>query len=243
MTIDALDSNTLKASLEKNGVGIASAVVECSSTQQYARNSHVERDTVFASISQSEGKGRLGRKFISAEGGCYFTLVTEVGNRSPLSFVPLVSVAVATVMTNYAIDAQIKWPNDILVNGKKICGILSNADDKYVYLGVGINVFNDLSAIADIAVSLYDIGVRNITRAQIIADVLKEFYTLKERSFSDILDIYKKYLNIYGKKIVVNQGAKNLEGIVCGISPEGFLLLENNEGINVIMNGDITFSD
>lgn len=240
MTADVLDSDTLKETLRKSGVDIASEIVECASTQQYAKTNSVAIDTVFVAVSQSQGKGRLNRRFVSLEGGCYFTLVTALDGECPLSYVPLVSVAVATVMTGYGADAHIKWPNDILANGKKICGILSSADAERAYLGIGINVFNDLSGISDIAVSLYDIGARSITRAQVIADVLKKFYILRKREFSEILNLYKKYLNIYGKKIIVTQGEKSVEGTVGGISPEGFLLLENAEGVNIVMNGDIT---
>lgn len=243
MTTDILNDNSLNAALRKNGVNIGSAVVQCASTQQYSRGVSVAEDTVFVASNQSEGRGRLDRRFVSLEGGCYFTLVTELEGNNPLSFVPLISVAVATVMLKYGIDAHVKWPNDILVGGKKICGILSNADAEYAYLGVGINVFNDISGISDIAVSMYGIGVKNISRAEIIADVLKEFYMLRKREFSEILSLYEKYLNIYGRDIAVRQGEKIIEGTVCGISSEGFLLLENEQGTVVVMSGDVTLAD
>ncbi len=244
MRTDILDDGVLNAALQKIDIDICASVVKCASTQDYAKSADCgNKDHLYVAVSQSEGRGRLDRKFVSHEGGCYFTLVTALEEKPPLSFVPLISVATATVLAQYGLDAKIKWPNDIFLEGKKICGILSYTDSKKVYLGVGINVFNDLSELTDIATSLYLEGVRNKTRAEVIADVLKEFYKLCKAEFDEVMSAYRKYLNILGKKVVVARGKDSIEGIVTGISREGALLVDTSVGTVDIFSGDVTVTD
>ncbi|MDD4316587.1 MAG: biotin--[acetyl-CoA-carboxylase] ligase [Clostridia bacterium] len=243
MTIDTLNDTELALALKKRGMNMASYVVECGSTQDYARASSVVEDTVFAAVCQPEGRGRLDRRFISREGGCYFTLVTALNGRLPHSFMPVVSVAIVEVMKTYGIDALIKWPNDILVGGKKLCGILASSDTKYAYLGIGINAFNDLTGLETIAVSLSEVGVKNKTRVGIIADTVREIYRLLEKYFAEVLEKYKTFLNIFGKSVTVFQGENKLEGRVAGIDGNGFLLLESGGDMAVVMSGDVFVAD
>lgn len=240
--IDKLTNKAIQKSFKKTKVDIDFQIVDCQSTQSYAKGISVAVDTVIITKEQKKGIGRLGRKFISVEGGCYFTLIKKGISKNILATIPIVSVAIATVLGGYGIKADIKWPNDILVNGKKICGILCSTSGENTCIGIGINVFNDIEEIQDIATSLYSEGVLTKTRADVIAEILYEFYQLSQTDFSIVQEKYKKRLNIIGQSIKVVQADKEIEGTVEGISEEGFLIVNSGNEKTKVVYGDITIN-
>lgn len=228
--------------MDNQDVKVALELIDCASTQKHAYNVSVAKDTIIVAKEQTEGMGRLNRKFLSKEGGCYFSLIIPKKNDDNiLHYIPVVSVAIATVLNNYGLKAVIKWPNDIMVNGKKICGILCSSHYDKTIIGMGINIFNDLSEISDIATSFFKEGIINVTRAEVIASVLKNVYALLEYDFEKLNKIYQRFLYIKDKDITVkqNNGAV-LKGRVVGISKDGFLKLKNDSGEITVMYGDIT---
>lgn len=131
-----MDASRIKEALRLSSVEIYEDV---SSTQDVARKCPAQPPFLVASMIQSRGKGRLGRKWESPRGGLYFTLVIE-----PLPeiwFVPLVSAyAVWKVMSSKARDIRLKWPNDLYASGKKMAGIIVENWGNRLGIGVGINV-------------------------------------------------------------------------------------------------------
>lgn len=243
MNKDILNIVNLKKELKESGLNIAAIFADCKSTQKYAHDISVAKDTVILALEQKEGIGRLNRKFISRNGGCYFSLVLpNKREKNVLHFVPVISVAIATVINSLGLKAEVKWPNDILVNGKKICGILCSSHYDKIIIGAGINVFNDISDVAEVATSLYLEGVKNVTRAEIIAKVLKQFYDLVQIDFEVLNKNYKQFLNIKGKDITVTQNGDTIKGRVEGINKDGFLKIKNKNGEMIVMSGDITIN-
>lgn len=238
--IDILSKREIRKALQKNKLDLDFYILKSLSTQNYAKECFVTKDTIIIAKKQNDGIGRMERKFISKRGGCYFTLIKKNCNGNILNTIPIVSVAIATVLENYGLDAKIKWPNDILVGNKKICGILCNAREDTILLGIGLNVDNDLSSLKDIATSLYLQGIKRKKRAEIIADILQTFYFYTQQDFSIIMDIYEKRLNIQNKCVQVVQGGKELEGVVEGIDENGFLIIKIGEKKEKIMYGDIS---
>ena len=113
------------------------------STQTYALEmvaSGAARDhTVIMAMAQSAGRGRYRRTWVSHHGNLYASFIYNADERDPrLSYV--VAVSVAETLISFGIHPKIKWPNDILIDGKKVCGILIEYAGRFVIVGIGINI-------------------------------------------------------------------------------------------------------
>lgn len=113
------------------------------STQTYAlqmvANGTARDHTVIMAEAQSAGRGRYRRTWVSHHGNLYVSFIFNADERDPrLSYV--VAVAVAETLTAFGIHPKIKWPNDILIDGKKVCGILIEYAGQFVIVGIGINI-------------------------------------------------------------------------------------------------------
>jgi len=113
------------------------------STQDYAHDliakGEATNKTVVTALAQSAGRGRYKRTWVSHHGNLYASFIYKIGERDPkLSYA--VAVAIAETMINFGINPQIKWPNDILIDGKKISGVLIEYSQNFVIVGIGINV-------------------------------------------------------------------------------------------------------
>lgn len=113
------------------------------STQTYAlqmvANGTARDHTVIMAEAQSAGRGRYRRTWVSHHGNLYVSFIFDAYERDPrLSYV--VAVAVAETLTAFGIHPKIKWPNDILIDGKKVCGILIEYAGQFVIVGIGINI-------------------------------------------------------------------------------------------------------
>ena len=113
------------------------------STQDYAHDLIVHGKatdkTVVKALVQSVGRGRYRRNWVSHHGNLYASFIYKSVERDPkLSYA--IAVAVAETLINFGINPQIKWPNDVLVDGKKISGILIEYSQKFVIIGIGINI-------------------------------------------------------------------------------------------------------
>lgn len=145
-----------------------------------------DEGTIVVSESQTSGKGRKGRKWLSNdEKGICMSLILRPD--IDLLSVPVITkigcAAVGNAIAKYTNNVKIKWPNDVFIGGKKVCGILTESSgeiDKvnYVILGIGINVNqdkSDFSELADIATSIRVETGKNISRKLFFCGVLKEF--------------------------------------------------------------------
>jgi BirA family biotin operon repressor/biotin-[acetyl-CoA-carboxylase] ligase len=213
--------------------------------------------TVVIADRQTAGKGRMGRKWHSSYGaGIWMSLILRPD--IPLSATPqltlLSSVAVLKgIMKSIPLELGIKWPNDLLINNKKVSGILTelNAETdqvNYVVVGVGINVNQETEhfpeEIRGIATSLRIESGSILERNQVILNVLKEVETLYdlyiEHGFSPIKTLWEAHALSIGRRIIARTPHGTFEGIAQGITQEGVLLLEDVEGhIHKIYSADI----
>ncbi len=216
--------------------------------------------TIVVAEFQKAGKGRLGRDWHSPSGeNLYISLILrpEISPSEASGVTLLAAVAAADTLKEKNIDPVIKWPNDILVNGKKIAGILtemSSDQDQvhYIIPGIGININTNISKMPEglrtqPASILSETG-KKMNRAEFTALFLQKFESLyldfKINGFSNILEQWKKYSNIIGRKVKVEL----LRGTVCGICESidstGALIVRDEEGaINHIISGDVTLSE
>ncbi|MFW5780793.1 MAG: biotin--[acetyl-CoA-carboxylase] ligase [Bacillota bacterium] len=238
MKLDILDSITIKEHFQRLGLNIDFVFGEFESSQIYAKELNPLNDTIVISSRQAQGMGRKGRSFLSNEGGCYFSLI-RANKNSFMVTMPLMSVAISQVLESIGCICEIKWPNDILVKGKKISGILCDINNDKVIIGMGLNVYNDISSLSDIATSLHREGFYEITRSAIIAEIIRRYYELERAEHSLLFNEYQNRLDIMDRAVHIMQNSKIIRGTVKQITQEGFLLLETPEGDKTIMSGEI----
>lgn len=205
---------------------------------------------------QTAGRGRLGRSFISPEGGLYFSLLLRPDFAPELALKATSAAAVAVCLAlekNCCEKCRIKWVNDIYINDKKVCGILTEgAFDaetggiKYAVLGIGINItepqYGFDSTIADRAAAVFGKSVVNAKKkADIVADTLNIFMDLyAELDNMSFMDEYRSRSWLNGKKVSYEKNGKLLEGSVVEIDETGSLLIENGGDITSLSAGEVS---
>ncbi len=220
---------------------------EIESTNNYAKNLAVngaEYGTVVLAESQTMGKGRLGRRFESPMGtGIYMSII--IRPKFPISFAPLITSAVAVAVAE-AVEAvckaeiRIKWVNDLYLNGKKLCGILTESallpqmkGLDYMVIGIGINVHKwdfpeDLKSIAtSIEAETEEIIDRNILCGKILERV--EYY-LENMENKTHLEEYCRRELLTGNQITANMGGEKIEGFAIGIDDNANLTIKLSDG-------------
>lgn len=236
----------------------------CPSTQFLAHEeaqSGAVDGTVVLAEEQTAGKGRMARVWESkAAKGIWMSVITRpllAPHQAP-QMTLVAAVAVTRAIEDITgLSAQIKWPNDILINGKKVTGILTElqADPdvvKAIILGIGINV-NQSAAdfpleLSAIATSLKMEAGEQVNRAALIAKILRylEDYTklYEEHGFAPIKLLWEGYSNTAGKRIRAVMINETIEGTALGISEAGMLELKMDDGtIRGIYSADIEFKE
>jgi BirA family transcriptional regulator, biotin operon repressor / biotin---[acetyl-CoA-carboxylase] ligase len=204
---------------------------------------------------QVGGKGRLGRVWHSPSGtGIWMSLLLrpklELQQCPQLTLVA--AVAVVEAIRNYTgLPVTIKWPNDILLHGKKLCGILTelNAEANvvnYIIIGIGINVntpsFPD--ELRSVATSLRIAGAQEFSRVQLVQRILECFESLYvsylEEGFAAIKERWESYAISIGQRIIARQIHGTVEGLALGIDQDGSLLIKKEDGtIEKVYSADI----
>lgn len=222
--------------------------------KQYAETGAAEGSIIIA-LSQTGGKGRLGRKFFSPESsGVYFSIILrpKVKTEEISLITPVAAVAVSkAIETITKKSPKIKWVNDIFVNGKKVCGILSEAafnsggNAEYVILGIGINLFTPKNGFPDdiknIAGSLMSED-ESLNPNELVAEVVNNFFeTYKDLTDKNILTEYQKRMLLIGKNINYTQNGEQKSGVVEGIDQAFRLIIKNENGNPLhLQSGEVT---
>lgn len=227
------------------------------STNDYLKNiaNDIEEGTVVISEEQTKGKGRLGRNWQSkSREGIWMSIVLKpeiVPYKAP--FITLIAgVAIVKALNNLQVPAKIKWPNDIIINNKKLSGILTELSAEierinYVVVGIGMNVKNlDFDKeLEEKATSLYKENYC-LSRVEVVSQVLYEFEKLYKDYIEDnykeeTLKICREYSAIINKDIYIIKGDEK-ELVRCiDISNEGNLIVrdsDNNE--QEILSGEVS---
>jgi BirA family transcriptional regulator, biotin operon repressor / biotin---[acetyl-CoA-carboxylase] ligase len=214
--------------------------------------------TIVIADSQTTGKGRLGRSWISPPAkNLYMSIVLrpEISPRDATALTLLSAVACASaIRRNSSIALSIKWPNDLIIGRRKIGGILTEikADiDRinYAVVGIGINV--NMSAeempddIKDLATSLMIERKEGISRTELAADVIMEFDRwyglLMTEGKKVIIDEWLAMSSTIGKLVHVATGDRSFEGVAEGIDDEGLLIVKQDDGTyRKVSAGDVT---
>jgi len=201
--------------------------------------------TALVSDEQTEGRGRRGKDFSSPKGtGIYLSVVIFPEENFNLSSFDLITVRAAVAIVN-AIqnktnkNPKIKWVNDIFLDGKKICGILSEADSdfesrqiKSIIIGMGLNFTTDVSSLSE---SLQDIAgslkPENLLRNEMIGEILNQLYiAFYKMSDFEILESYKEHSLLLGREVTFKIKDVNYEAIAKDINEAGNLIVELKNG-------------
>ena len=204
------------------------------------------------SETQSKGVGRQGRPWASPSGGIWFTLalpMKKMDLAKAASFSPLSALVVSDALKAvYNLSTRIKWPNDVLYEGKKVAGILLGSVAKFkkswLLVGVGVNVNNELPGdLKSIATSIKAIRGQSQGRSRLIEAVIGALWTAWEEfdrsGFGPYHAAAVERLEGVGKPTSVLVGKKTLEGTLDGIDPQGNLLLKSAAGSTTISAGEI----
>ncbi|OGD45675.1 biotin--[acetyl-CoA-carboxylase] ligase [Candidatus Bathyarchaeota archaeon RBG_13_46_16b] len=213
--------------------------------------------TVFLAETQTAGRGRLKRRWISPAGGLWFSVVLRPKLKPTEAFglVFVASLAVAEVLEEfYGLKTQAKWPNDVLVNAKKICGILAETkleskNVEHVVVGVGINAnFGVKKFLPEdlwkTATSLKDELGRKIELEMLLKALLEKLERLcdvfLEKGFSVVLDEWKKYAGFLGRQVKVVSMDERLTGLALDVDNSGSLVLKLGDGtVRHVVAGDV----
>lgn len=204
--------------------------------------------SVVVAQRQTCGRGRMQRTWLSADGGLYFSIIVRPD--IPMMIAGLVNLAAAIDMADllrglYRIDARLKWPNDILVDNRKICGILSQmevAADRvdYINIGIGLNVNNDPETEAPIAVSLKSLIGRAVPRRELLMAFLDAFKQRVQNLNPETVIAQWKARNVtLGQKVRVFTVKEMVEGVAVNIDAHGGLILRLADGTcQTVVYGD-----
>lgn len=213
--------------------------------------------TLVVADKQESGKGRRGRSWVSPSGtGIFMTLMIKPdinpNNASMLTLVAALAVAKAITSVTGE-EALIKWPNDIVVNSKKVCGILTEMNAQFDYInhivvGIGINVHNKSfpEEISQMASSLMiEAGGKRFHRAQIIADTMsyfEQYYDtfLKTQDLSALVREYDELLVNRNKSVRVLDPKEPFDGKAMGITPKGELIVDTWESRKLVSSGEVS---
>lgn len=213
--------------------------------------------TLVVADKQESGKGRRGRSWVSLSGtGIFMTLMIKPdinpNNASMLTLVAALAVAKAITSVTGE-EALIKWPNDIVINGKKVCGILTEMNAQFDYInhivvGIGINVHNESfpEEISQMASSLMiEAGGKRFHRAQIIAETMsyfEQYYDtfLETQDLSALVREYDELLVNRNKSVRVLDPKEPFDGKAMGITPKGELIVDTWESRKLVSSGEVS---
>ncbi len=211
--------------------------------------------TVIIADEQTAGKGRIKRVWLSPKGSIALSVILYPSVAYLPSLIMLASLAVMhSIEAVTGLKSRLKWPNDVLINDKKVCGVLIESNVRggivhYAIIGIGINVnlrLCDFPEIQPTATSLSEELGRNVSRLNVIRCLLVELEKLY-LTLADGGSIYEEWrdsLVTLGRRVRVKSGETIYEGIAESVARDGSLLLRHSDGsLSKIVAGDVTLRD
>jgi BirA family biotin operon repressor/biotin-[acetyl-CoA-carboxylase] ligase len=237
------------------------------STQERARELArvgAPHGTLVVSEIQTGGRGRLGRRWGSPPGGLWMSLVLRPGISTEMAarITQTAAVGVAKALREFGVEVRIKWPNDLLVGCRKICGILAESSSEsvpvaakragrgggrpldFVVLGVGVNANldpEDLGAVGrEVATLRSELG-RDVDLTELLGSLLSHLDAELGRieDFGAVLEDWRALNCTLGERVRVRRLGEELEGAALDLGPEGELLLQTRDGVIELFEGEI----
>jgi len=215
-------------------------------------NDRVQEGFVVVADIQEKGRGRKDRSWSSPSGGLWFSVVLypNIPSQSAMLITMAFSVSIVQAIENVTgLNSGIKWPNDLLIDNKKVCGVLTELDAEidrvnYAVVGVGLNVNNKLErGLGKSALTLSKKFGRDVSRVnlfRVILEKLDENYSkLKSGDYDYIRNLWFSYANIIGKKVEVTRENDTITGTVSNVDETGSLIIKTSGGDVRILTGDV----
>ncbi len=209
--------------------------------------------TVVITEEQTAGRGRLGRTWVTQKGkNLTFSVLLSLPSHNPglISLVAGIAVAQA-IRLQTSLPAECKWPNDILINGKKVCGTLSEAvtppnNNSAVIIGIGVNVNQTEfpEELQSSASSLILEQRQSINRIELLTTILERleywYNQLVSQNCALIISEWKSLCTMIGSPISLNQNGNIITGIFADVAEDGALLLQQHDTILRVLAGDVS---
>jgi BirA family biotin operon repressor/biotin-[acetyl-CoA-carboxylase] ligase len=220
------------------------------STNDYAKTliGEAAEGTVVLADEQSSGKGRYGHEWFSPQGGIWFSVILSTCSGSLITI--SAGVAVCKTLHMNGVLPGIKWPNDIMLNYKKIGGVLTEVVDQSIVLGIGLNlnVRSFPPELEHTASSVFLETKKHFDERMVFDLLLKNldegYVLIKQNKPGDILTEWRHYTIVLGQYVTVDTGDKSISGKVLDISNDGALIMMNNEGkIERVVGGTCRMRD
>lgn len=212
------------------------------STSDYAKSKRLEKENlIIVAKKQTGGRGTKGRSFSSNQGGLYLSVLTfykDFPADRAFEIMQNYASAVCETLVFFGVKPQIKWPNDILVGGKKICGILieNTFSGKYItssIVGVGLNITNRLE---DELLSIATTLQMQTGKAYTVEEVQEKFLFYLEKG---VREKYASYLGFIGERVSLIAGEKEFTVTVVGVDEKGNLLAEIDGKIQTFASAEV----
>lgn len=221
------------------------------STNLFARD-FLEHGILITAAQQTAGRGRYGRDWLSPEGNLYLSLVWQMPDfdtAGKYAFLTAVALADAlrTATGDKALPLQLKWPNDVLLGGKKLCGILleaeTKADQLYLIIGTGVNLVHA----PDYACDLKSATGKTVPPQEMAQHFVTSFTAwdarFKAEGFEAVRESWLAQAHGIGTAIAVKLPQQHLSGTFAGIDENGALLLEQeNSALRPVTSGEVFFT-
>ena len=259
MEEDSLSASSITGNLDTHFIGQRVIYYpRLTSTMEVAKREAQQgatEGTVIVADEQTAGKGRLKRIWLSPKGNIALSVILHPDLAYLPSLIMVASLAVVhCVEAVTGLKAQIKWPNDVLINNKKVGGILIEGDVKgnmvdYAIIGIGVNVnlrLSDFPEIQSIATSLSDELGKEVSRLDVIRQLLVEIERLylMLQTGGSVFEEWRDSLVTLGRRVRVKWGKNIYEGIAESVTTDGSLLLrQSNASLTKIAGGDVILRD
>jgi BirA family biotin operon repressor/biotin-[acetyl-CoA-carboxylase] ligase len=215
--------------------------------RELAKKGAKEGTIVIAEV-QAHGRGRLSREWLSPKGGIYFTIILRP--RISPAYAPrinlMISIAVAiTIKKLFRLNAELKWPNDVLIKGRKVCGILAEMNAEmdilnFVNVGIGINANTSIPQFEKTSTSLKDALGREISRKEFLSVLLGKIEQWQPRLMKgELLEEWKKLSTTLNNGVRIVAPGEVIVGRAIDIDTTGALIIKQSNGsLKKAMAGD-----
>ncbi len=188
---------------------------------------------------QTKARGRLNRKWESDPGGLWITLILTPDTPPALAYLYNFAASLSlslTLETLFKLDVRVKWPNDLLLDGKKLAGLLSEIETRadmirFLLVGIGINVNNDPSSSAFEAISIGQALGGPVSRQKILARFFRDFtHRIQDLNVPDIMAAWKQRTSTIGTRVRVETRHQIVEGLAEDVDDTGTLWVKDDKG-------------
>lgn len=212
---------------------------------------------IILALEQTDARGRYGRKWYSPRGNLYFSFILDREEiKNSLNKLPfIIALAIREAIIEEAdldeIDLQFKWPNDILLNGKKVAGILlesqlMGSDSQYIICGIGINIEKSPIGMSHNVTAFHEENIESLVKDKLFYNVLLKFEEKYNQYFIEndeaLYDNWLKFAAKIDEEIIVRSGEKEIRGIFKTIRDGALIVSDGNEEHSIV-TGDIFFSE